>query len=706
MKNQNFDTITIDDLGYPKLMDWLKEYAIEQTALERIEKLKPSSDFDLIKRELFQTKELHSIFTENENFPSLYFHELKPEIRLLSIRNSAIEVEGFLRIASASKVVNQLLIFFDKRTEFPNLSELVNHATFTKEIIEVIERVILPKGEIKDDATERLFEIRAEIKQIRIKINRCFDRELAKNNKAGFLGEIKESFINERRVLSVVSSFKRAVKGNILGSSKTGNFTFIEPAVTIPLNNELESLLDDERKEVYRILVELTKEISKYKELIANYQFILTQLDFIQAKTRLAIEMKADLPAISDVPHIEMMEAYHPILRRNNLALKKKTIPQSIHLEKGKRMLVISGPNAGGKSITLKTIGLNQLMLQSGLLVPMNPNSKMCLFQQVITDIGDRQSIENELSTYSYRLKRMKYFLRVANYKTLLLMDEFGTGSDPDLGGALAEVFFEKLYQTKCFGILTTHYSNIKLKADQLKNAINGCMLFNTETLEPLYRFSMGQPGSSFTFEVAEMIGISKEMLEYAKSKVHREKMEMDKLLNDLQHQKKYLDELVNEHIQAQRIAEEKRLYFLEQVDVLKQKKLKLDTLIGGKEQKIKYGEKLDQFIQRYHLMSSKKKNPNQALIETIIQFLRQEKEKREEKQIKKKSQESEKTKDTKQVSKKEKLNTDKIRIGSLVKMLDSKQIGTVEEINDKMLTVIFGSIKMKIAKDKTVWIK
>lgn len=702
MRNKNFDDITLEDLGFIQLLEWLGEFAIEKTASERIANLNPSSDFEVIKKELQEVKELHQIYTENEAFPSLYFHELKSEIRLLGIKNSAIDIEGILKIRQASHVVNQLLNYFKNKKDYPYLSLLVNHAVFTKEIIEIIQQIIV-KEEIKDDATETLFTIRQEIKGIRIKINRNFDREATKYQKEGYLGEIKETFVNDRRVLAVISSFKRNVKGNILGSSKTGSLTFIEPAVNIPLNNELESLLDDERKEIYHILVELTARLAVHKELIEAYQLILTEMDFIQAKARLAIEINADLPAISDSPHIEMIDAYHPILRRNNTLLKKKTHSQTISLEKGRRILVISGPNAGGKSITLKTIGLNQLMIQSGMLVPMNPNSKMCLFQQVITDVGDRQSIENELSTYSYRLKRMKYFLKVSNYRTLLLLDEFGTGSDPDLGGALAEVIFERLYQTKCFAVLTTHYSNIKLKADQLKNAVNGCMLFDTNTLEPLYQFSMGQPGSSFTFEVAEMIGISKEMIAKAKEKVSREKVEMDNLLNDLQAQKKYLEELIEAHIETQETAEDKRQYFIDQNESLKRKRLKMDQLIEKKEQQLMYGEKLNHYIEKYQL-PSKKKNPNKQLLGNIETYLSQEKEKREGKRIKKQAENQPKKETIKNT--KISLQTDKIQIGSQVKMIDSKQVGIVEEMKEKELTVIFGSLKVKVKKNKVIWIK
>jgi len=446
MAVQNFDQQTLKDLEFTVIREWLTDYAIGDTAKDRLENLFPSSDFKAIKADLQKVKEYHSIISDGEDFPALFFQELPKEIQLLGIKNSMIEQEGFVRIYKASELVNSLLIFFDKREkDFPALSELVSEATYTKEILDLIDKVFDKKGNVKDEASELLTEIRQNMAALRVKINKNFEKELRKYDKEGFLGDVRETFINERRVLSVISSHKRKIKGSVLGSSKTGSLTFIEPFINVDLNNELELLIDDERKEIFRILRELTRELSKYIDLIKAYQFVLTNMDFVHAKAKLAFEINADLPGIVDEPHIELINVYHPILWQNNKLQHKKTLPQNILLDKSKRILVISGPNAGGKSITLKTIGLNQLMLQSGLLVPMDTNSKMCLFQQVKTDIGDQQSIENELSTYSYRLKRMKHFLKVSNYRTLLLLDEFGTGSDPDLGGALAEVFFERL---------------------------------------------------------------------------------------------------------------------------------------------------------------------------------------------------------------------------------------------------------------------
>lgn len=710
MASKNFDTQTLKDLEFTTIIEWLVEFAIGATAKNKLQNLTPSSDFSSIKLELQKVKEFHTILTEGEEFPTLFFHELLEEIKLLGIKNTMIEQEGFVRIYKASELMNAYLRFFNKREkDYPALYELVNEATYTLEIIKRIDQVFDKKGTVKNEASELLHEIRQNMGTLRMKINRNFEKELRKYDKEGFLGDVRETFISERRALAVISAHKRKIKGSVLGSSKTGSLTFIEPFINVDLNNELEMLIDDERKEVYRILKELTKELSVHIELIRAYQNVLTSLDFIHSKTKLALEIDADLPGIVDEQRIEMINVHHPILWKTNKAQGKKTLSQYISMDKTNRMVVISGPNAGGKSITLKTIGLNQLMLQSGLLVPMDTNSKMSLFQQVKTDIGDQQSIENELSTYSYRLKRMNHFLKVANYRTLLLLDEFGTGSDPDLGGALAEVFFERLYQTKCFGVITTHYANIKMKADQLRNAMNGCMLFDTETLEPLYKFSMGQPGSSFTFEVAQINGISPDIIKEAKTRIDSNKVKMDKLLHELQREKSYLERLKKEHIQAQEIAEEKRIEYTQLKERLEQRLLQQKEVIERDQKFIQAGKKMRQYIDKY-VLQSKKKDANKSLFEDIRKYISVEKTKIEEVKIAERIKKElvKKSKPKKATAHKQQKDTyqqDKIQVGSKVKMIDSRQNGVVEELNGNNVTVVIGAMRVKVKKDKLIWI-
>lgn len=707
---QQFDEQTLQDLEFPTIREWLVEYGIGPTAKKRLEELAPTNHFPSIENELRKVNELLCIRNEGENFPALDYEELTAELKMLPIRNAVLTLEGYIRISRASDLVNTLVYFFNKREkEYPLLWELFEHAYFTKEIIEAIDKVFDRAGNVKDDASKLLYEIRQKIKVVRNQINRNFDKEIRRLVKENVLGDTKEAFVNDRRVLTILSTHKRKISGTVVGSSKTGSLTFIEPQVNIELNNELELLLDDERKEIYRILQALTKEIAVFLPLIQAYQSILTQLDFINAKTRLALELDCVLPGIEPDTHIELINAFHPILWKANKIAGKKTLPQYIHMDKFSRMLVISGPNAGGKSITLKTIGLLQLMLQSGLLVPVDGNSKMCFFQQILTDIGDNQSIENELSTYSYRLKRMKHFLEVSNKRTLLLLDEFGTGSDPDLGGALAEVFFEELYNRKSFGVITTHYSNIKLKADQLKNAVNGCMLFDTETLEPLYKFSIGQPGSSFTFEVAQINGIPLSLIEEAKTRLDERKVKMDRLLSELQKEKTYLERLNKEHIEAQRTAQAAKEDYLERKKKFEDK-LKIQQETSERNNKyLNAGKKMLGFIDRY-LTKTRKKDANHVLLEEVNKYMAVEKAKIENIKLadKLKAEANSLKPKKKKIQKPEQdpYQRHKIILGSTVKLISTKQSGTVESIDGEMATVTFGFLRMKVEREKLMWIK
>jgi DNA mismatch repair protein MutS2 len=704
------DHQTLVDLEFDTIRAWAQEFAKQPTAEQRLKSMQPIEDFSSIAYQLDKTHEFQQIRITGETFPQLEFEELENEIRLLPIENASISLEGFMRIYTASKLVNDLVYFFDKReSEYPLLSETLEHVFYTKELINAIEQVFDRSGQIKDDASETLLTIRNSIKTVRKQINRNFDKELRKLQKNGILGDTRETFINDRRVLTVLSSHKRKIPGSVVGSSNTGSLTYIEPQVNIALNNELEMLLDDERKEIFKILQVLRRELNQHLQLITAYQDVLTEFDFVNAKTRLALSLECCKPKISDKLTIELIDAFHPILWRNNKAQKKATFPQHVQMDKYSRFLVISGPNAGGKSITLKSVGLLQIMLQSGLLVPVHENSTMCFFQNILSDIGDNQSITNELSTYSYRLKRMKQFLDNANKKTLFLIDEFGTGSDPELGGALAETIFETLYSKKSFGVITTHYANIKLKADKLRNAQNGCMLFNTETLEPLYKLDIGQPGSSFTFEVAKINGIPEELIEEAKSKLDDRKVKMDQLLNELQKEKNYLERLNKEHIEAQETAQEafndytnQKEYYEKKIKTIRDNAAKNDTLL-------RMGKKMKSFIDRYNTRS-RKKNINQPLLEEVRKYMAVERTKVEDakRAEKLKSQTAQKVITRKKTSKPQKdpFNRSKIKEGSKVRLVATKQSGTVEEITGDIITVTFGFARMKVERNKLQWLE
>jgi DNA mismatch repair protein MutS2 len=441
---------------------------------------------------------------------------------------------------------------------------------------------------------------------------------MARYRSEGFLDEIGETVIDHRRVLAVSAMYRRRVPGMFMGTSKTGSIVYIEPESTSRLSGELADALAEEKKEIYRILTALCTTIRPYTLFLAKSQKLLTEIDLLQAKARYAEEIGACLPKISRTLKMNLIEAYHPILLLTNRQQGRETFPQNIVLTPSRRIIAISGPNAGGKSITLKTVGLLQLMLQCGLPVPVNPESTMCLFNTIITDIGDNQSIENHLSTYSYRLKKMADFLSVCDEKTLFLIDEFGTGSDPDLGGALAEVFLEEFYRRGAYGVLTTHYTNIKLLAEKLPEAVNASMLFDEKTLMPLYRLFVGQAGSSFTFAVARMNGISQSLIDRARSRVEHDKIVLERTIASLQKEKSSIVEKSRSLSSAQKKAESHATALEKQSEKISSKLESYQVLYDRNVKEVQIGRKVSSLAESYFYKKTSKKDLTAALIKIV----------------------------------------------------------------------------------------
>ena len=712
---EHFDEQVIRDLEFDVIRIMLHDYCSGETARMRAAELVPMKNQRDIEAALEETKEFQVIRTEGHSFPAVDFQEMEKDIRTLKVRDSVLPEHSIIAIRDASDLVNRMLYFFDKQEDlFPRLWSLFSNVYYTKEIIEPVDQVFDERGKIRDDASPALAKIRQEMASVRRKINRNFNKVLKDFTEKGWLSDTREGFISDRRVLAVMSTHKRKIGGTAMGTSKTGSVTYIEPKSNVPLNHEYEMLIDDERREIRKILQELTREIRKSLNLVENYQSLLTELDFISARCKMALKMDANLPAVGKEQEIELIRAFHPILLLTNEEQGSKTYPQTLRLDKFSRMLVISGPNAGGKSITLKMVGLLQVMLQCGLLIPADPNSKMSVFHSVLTDIGDNQSIENQLSTYSYRLNRMRHFLNVANRRSLLLLDEFGTGSDPELGGALAEVFFEELYQRKSFGVVTTHYANIKLKAAQLQNTINGSMLFDKETLQPKFKLDIGQPGSSFTFEVAEINGIPKEMIEEAKSRLDDRKVKMDKLIADLQTDKAEYDKLISKSIKAENEAKKAKERFEEKLAKYEERLSNQQDLIDKNNDLLNRGRKLDGYIQRFQSAKltgkgrAKKhaaaQEANRQLLEDIKLYLAKEKTKIDEAE---KAAELKRKAEQKKNPKKLKPQQENIKVGSTVRLLKGgKQRGTVIEIENNKVTVAFGNFRTIVELNQLAFVR
>ena len=692
------DQQTLLDLEFDKILDWCAEYALSESTKSRILKLVPISHYETLEEQLNQIEELINIKEGEKGFPVLEFENLESELRLLKIKNAVVPLSGILNIHQASYLVNQILSFFERSIGiYPCLENVLKDSYQTLDIIAPIEKVIDKTGQIKDTASPELKSIRDSIRRTQRQLKKNFDKELRRLSKTNLLSDTKETIINNRRVLSVKSSYKKQFEGIVLGSSKTGNIAHIEPKINIELNLDLDHFHIEEEKEIYRILRALTRELASHHWLIDAYNKGLHDLDYINAKFRLADYMSAVKPQLSKEKIIDVRDALHPLLKEKNDRENKRTFGQNVRLDSEQRMLVISGPNAGGKSITLKTLGLLQVMVQSGLFVAAEPENSFGLYKQIYSEIGDNQSIENELSTYSYRLKRMKKFLSLSNADTLLLLDEFGTGSDPELGGALAEAFFESLYRKKIFAVLTTHYSNIKSRAVQLPQAINGCMLFNAKSLAPLFEFKIGQPGSSFTFEVAKINGVSDTLISKAKGKLDKEKLKLNELLSDLQRKNNDLDSAIKSNQIESREYKEKAEKASSTREKLKNKFDKVNQTVQLHETQLAAGKKMLEFIALYK--NARGKNKNKELQDQVMLFLKQQKTKNE---VNKKSKKPKRKLSKKQV---ESYRQDNIEIGSKVKIISTKQAAIVEEMNGNQVVLSMGNIRIKVDLAKLIWV-
>lgn len=707
---------TRKDLEFHTILETISAFCLTQIGVEKVSKIVPFSNKEELQNELLQTSEYVSSFSNNNALPSHYFDDCTPDFKLLAIENSFLETSAFKKIASLSLTVNELLLFLKKFQDYyPKLYEKSQNTDYTKVIIQKIEAVLDKYGEIKNEASPELAVIRNQINVVRGKINQSFGMALSQYHSLGYLDDIKETIVENRRVLAVLAMYRKKVKGSILGSSKTGSLAYIEPETTLRYSRELNNLEYEEREEIIKILKNLTNEIRPFLELLKQYQAFLSDIDVIAAKAKYAQKINAILPHISNEKRLFFRDAFHPILYLNNKEKKQVTYPQTIELDNSNRIIVISGPNAGGKTISLKTIGLLQLMLQSGMLIPVHERSETFLFDRILTDIGDNQSIENHLSTYSYRLKNMNYFLKKCNSKTLFLIDEFGTGSDPELGGALAEVFLEEFYHREAFGIITTHYANLKILANELPYATNANMLFDEKSLEPMYKLILGQAGSSFTFEVAQKNGIPFGLINRAKKKIEHGKVRFDKTIATLQKERSKLEKtslnLKEEEIKARE--ESKKM---ENINAKIQEKLERYQELYDENQRLIYiGQKIDTISEIYFNNKDKKVLIGEFLKMVEIENSKRKKITQKEKnqkevekkqviaEVKEKVEIIRKEKKEKKIqAKKEEDNKPKValKVGDRVRMTDGKSIGTIDKIEKNKAVVNYGIFTSKVSME------
>lgn len=697
---------TLKDLEFHTILQTISDRCNTEIGMEKALQIQPFKSKEILFAELAYTNEYVASFSNNNALPNHGFETVTSDLKLLAIEDSFLELVAIKKILDLSKSTNEYLKFLKKFSDYyPELYKKSTQIEFTPYISKSIEEIVNKFGEIKDDASPDLVNIRRSINVVRGKINQSFGMALSHFNSLGYLDDIKETVVDNRRVLAVQAMYRKKVKGSILGNSKTGSIAYIEPETTLKYSRELNVLEFEEREEIMRILRMLSATIRPYAALISQYQEFLSDMDVIAAKAKYANRINGILPKINEEKRLFFREAYHPILLLNNKAENKPTFPQTIELESTNRIIVISGPNAGGKTISLKTIGLLQLMLQCGMLIPVHERSETFLFDRILTDIGDNQSIENHLSTYSYRLKNMNYFLKKCNDKTLFLIDEFGTGSDPELGGALAEIFLEEFYDREAYGIITTHYTNLKILASELPFASNANMLFDEKSLEPMYKLHLGQPGSSFTFEVAQKNGIPYGLINRAKKKIENTKVRFDKTIATLQKERSKMEKTsVSLKEEESKAREESKK--METINTKIQDKLeRYQELYDANQRLIYMGQKIDDIAEKYFNNKDKKTLIGEFLKVVEIENSKRKKLSAKEKKIKEvvvkqviaevnvKVEEISTEKKEKKI--KAKLVPEKpvviLKVGDRVRMKDGKAIGTIEKIEKNKVSVNYG---------------
>lgn len=680
-------------LEFDKIRTLLHKKCRTDAAHEQVDNLRFHTRPEYVEKELQQVHEYKMLLGGGDYFPNDFTTNVQKELKLLSIPRSVLSGEQLLAFKKLAVNMRDILVWFNKHEGlYKHLRAICEHITYEKGIADLITSVIDDTGMVRDNASRELMSIRSELANKRQQLRKIFEGILRKLNKEGYLADIAESFLNGRRTVAVFAEHKRIVKGILHGESDSQRTVFIEPEATIELNNEVFSLERAEAKEIQRILADTTSRLSVFHPQLETYYHISGLYDFIRAKALFAQDINGNMPRLSPHPGLELVKAYHPLLLLHNQQQGKTTFPLNIKLDRNQRILIISGPNAGGKTVTMKTAGLIQLMAQSGLLVPVDSTSEIGIFKQLMIHIGDTQSIEHELSTYSAHLRDMKYFMEFANGKTLFFIDELGSGSDPSLGGSFAEAIVEELAAKHALGIITTHYLNLKVMAGKVPGIVNGAMAFDENILEPLYQLTIGKPGSSYTFAIAQRSGLPAKIINRARELTERGHFKLDKMLLKteqqavrLEQKEKELDKLIKENEQSKKKYDE-----LADKEKLKQhyNTIKLQNQV--KKEELEYlrdmERKFKQIIQDW-----KKAENKQEVIEAAEKVLFKKKQVQANASMAKKADKNYKT------------VGGKPEIGNYVRHKVNHQVGILTEIKDKKAVVTIGKMPFTVKLDEWV---
>ncbi|MDR1517543.1 MAG: endonuclease MutS2 [Dysgonamonadaceae bacterium] len=686
-------------IEFDKIRQLLAENCLGTLGKEKVDKMQFTSDFAEIDVALSQTAEFMRILQGEDAFPSDHFYDLRATLQRIRVEGSWIDQNALFDLRRSLQTINTIAAFFlrgEETSPYPSLLALAENVRVYPEITKKLESIIDDFGQIKDNASPRLSEIRREITATVNSISRSLNSILRKAQSEGFVDkDLAPTVRDGRLVIPVNPSFKRKIKGIVHDESASGKTVFIEPSEVVEANNRIRELESDERREIIRILSDFTNWFRPFlPDVLQSYDF-LAQIDFIRAKARLALQINAICPVVDDTLRIDWVQAVHPLLF---LSLKKqgrKVVPLDIGLEGENRILIISGPNAGGKSVCLKTVGLLQYMLQCGLPIPLRENSRVGVFADIFIDIGDEQSIENDLSTYSSHLLNMKFFVRTCNEKSLLLIDEFGSGTEPQIGAAIAEALLDRFNQRKSFGVITTHYQNLKHFANEHEGVVNGAMLYDRHEMQPLFTLSIGNPGSSFAVEIARKIGLPEDVIAQASETVGSEYINMDKYLQDISRDRRYWerkrDEIRREKKRIDELAEKYESGLGEinsrKKEILLQAKSEAQQLLSETNARI---ENTIRQIKESQAEKERTKEIRQSLNE-----FRESVDKKEWGGRGKKAVRKPKSETNQPVEKKD------FAVGDSVRLKGQSSPGKILELKDKKAVVAFGLLKSTISTDK-----
>ncbi len=699
---QNFE----EKIGFDKIRSLICDRCLSTLGSERVADMQYQTSFDTIDRLLHETEEFTHILQTEDNFPADYFFDIRSSLQRIRIEGTFLDETELFNLRRSLETIRHIVGFFinEEESPYPHLQALAGNVVVFPPLLSRIDQIIDKFGHVKDNASTELSQIRRELNRTLSSISRSLNMILRNAQSEGIVDkEVSPTLREGRLVIPVIPAYKRRIKGIVHDESASGKTVYIEPAEVVEANNRIRELEGEERREIIRILTLFTDELRPHLAEIAHSYEFLADIDFIRAKALFAIEINALLPRFENCRQIEWYHAVHPLLFLSLKKQNKEVVPLDITLTPQQRILLISGPNAGGKSVCLKTTGLLQYMLQCGLLIPVYENSHTGIFDHIFIDIGDEQSIENDLSTYSSHLTNMKFFVKNCNESSLLLIDEFGGGTEPQIGGAIAEVLLDRFNRKKAFGVITTHYQNLKQFAEDTQGIVNGAMLYDRHMMQPLFKLSIGNPGSSFAIEIARKIGLPEDVIADASEKVGSDYIDMDKYLQDIVRDKRYWEskrqnirhrEKQLEEI-TQRYADNLQEIEKERKRILKEAKQKAEQLIAESNARIENtiraikeaeAEKEKTKMARQELHSFKKELQNNDENDDAIS-----------RKIAKIKAKEEKKNRTKKETDAETAKTTTISVGDAVCLKGQTTMGEISAIQGNKATVIFGHIKSSV---------